>query len=147
VFLTDARVPHENVVGEVGGGWAVARGTRAHERRFGGRSTKTTRSDASGRVVEEARAEAAEHEKTYIWYPQRQGRSDLLIPQAEAKGRADDPVVRQEIMKVHAFHQAAELTAERAKAPRELVGPLARRDRSASWHCRSSPAAATMPTA
>jgi alkylation response protein AidB-like acyl-CoA dehydrogenase len=123
VFLTDARVPHENVVGEVGGGWAVARGTLAHERRFGGRSTKTTRSDATGRVIEEARAEAAEHEKTYIWYPQRQGRSDLLMPQARAKGRAGDPVVRQEIMKVDAFHRAAELTAERAKAARELGRP------------------------
>jgi alkylation response protein AidB-like acyl-CoA dehydrogenase len=34
VFLTDARVPNENMVGEIGEGWKVARGTLAHERRF-----------------------------------------------------------------------------------------------------------------
>ena len=123
VFLTDARVPAANIVGEPGEGWKVARGTLAHERRFGGRSSRTTRSDATGRVIDEARAEAAEHEKTYVWYPQRQGRNDLLVPQAEAKGRADDPLVRQEIMKVNAFHRAAELTAERAKAARESGRP------------------------
>lgn len=123
VFLTDAVVPIENVVGEIGGGWAVARGTLAHERRFGGRGSRHVRADASGRVIDEAREESAEHEKTYVWYPQRQGRMDLLAPQAVAKQRNTDPVVRQEIMKVTAFHRAAELTAERAKAARELGRP------------------------
>ncbi|MEM9562408.1 MAG: acyl-CoA dehydrogenase family protein [Actinomycetota bacterium] len=123
VFMTDARIPVDDIVGEVGDGWKVARGTLAHERRFGGRSTKTTRSDAAGRVIDEARHEAAEHEKTYVWYPQRQGRIDLLQPRAEANGRSDDPVVRQEIMAVTAFNRAAELTAERAKAARELGRP------------------------
>jgi alkylation response protein AidB-like acyl-CoA dehydrogenase len=32
VFLTDVRIPHENVVGDVNGGWAVAVTTMAHER-------------------------------------------------------------------------------------------------------------------
>ena len=32
VFLTDARVPHENVIGDVDEGWAVAVTTLAHER-------------------------------------------------------------------------------------------------------------------
>jgi alkylation response protein AidB-like acyl-CoA dehydrogenase len=32
VFLTDVRVPHENVVGEVNGGWAVAQTTLGAER-------------------------------------------------------------------------------------------------------------------
>jgi alkylation response protein AidB-like acyl-CoA dehydrogenase len=32
VFLTDVRVPHENVVGEPNGGWGVALTTMAHER-------------------------------------------------------------------------------------------------------------------
>ncbi len=123
VFLTDARIPAENMVGEAGEGWKVARGTLAHERRFGGRSTQTTRPDVSGRVIDEAREEAAEHRKTYVWYPQRQGRIDLLRPQAEARGRAGDPLVRQDMMAVTAFHRAAELTAERAKVARELGRP------------------------
>ncbi len=123
VFLTDARIPMANMVGEPGEGWKVARGTLAHERRFGGRSSKTTRDDVSGRVISEARAEADEHNKTYVWYPQRQGRIDLLRPRAERMGRTDDAVVRQEMMKVTAFHRAAELTSERAKAARELGRP------------------------
>ena len=123
VFMTDARIPAANMVGEPGEGWKVARGTLAHERRFGGRSSKTTRDDVSGRVIDEARAEADEHNKTYVWYPQRQGRIDLLRPRAQAKGRTGDAVVRQELMKVTAFHRAAELTAERAKAARELGRP------------------------
>ncbi len=123
VFLTDARVPVDNVVGEVGGGWKVARGTLAHERRFAGRGSRHTKRSATGRVIDEAREEAAEHEKTYVWYPQRQGRIDLLRGRAEARGRTDDAVVRQELMKVTSFHRAAELTAERAKAARELGRP------------------------
>jgi alkylation response protein AidB-like acyl-CoA dehydrogenase len=123
VFLTDARVPHDNVVGEVGGGWAVARGTLAHERRFAGRNTRHFAPTATGRVIDEARLEAEEHEKTYVWYPQRQGRVDLVTARAATTGRADDPVLRQEMMKVVGFHRAAELTAERAKMARELGRP------------------------
>ena len=33
VFFTDAEVPPEHLVGEVGGGWAVATTTLMHERR------------------------------------------------------------------------------------------------------------------
>ena len=32
VFLTDVHIPHENVLGEVNGGWAVAQTTLMHER-------------------------------------------------------------------------------------------------------------------
>ena len=36
VFLTDVRIPHANVLGEVNGGWAVAMTTLANERTFMG---------------------------------------------------------------------------------------------------------------
>jgi acyl-CoA dehydrogenase len=40
VFLTDARVPHEAILGELNGGWAVAMTTLANERSFmGGHSS------------------------------------------------------------------------------------------------------------
>jgi len=43
VFLTDVRIPGENVVGEVDGGWGVALTTLANERMsIGGASTSTT---------------------------------------------------------------------------------------------------------
>ncbi|MEM7326835.1 MAG: acyl-CoA dehydrogenase family protein, partial [Actinomycetota bacterium] len=123
VFLTDAVVPQENVVGGVGDGWTVARGTLAHERRFAGRSSQQSKETASGRVIDEARVESAEHEKTYVWYPQRQGRFDLVAELAGETGRIQDPLVRQQVARLTAMHRAASLTAERAKAARELGRP------------------------
>ena len=123
VFLTDAQVPHANIVGEVGGGWRVARATLAHERRFAGERSVQFAQPAAGRVIEEAKAEAAEHSKTYEWYPQRMGRPDLIVERARALGRIADPVVRDAMMKLHSFEKAAEWTALRSKAARELGRP------------------------
>jgi alkylation response protein AidB-like acyl-CoA dehydrogenase len=123
VFLSDATIPHANVVGEVGGGWAVARGTLAHERAFATNREVSFGADETGRVIEEARSEAAAYNKTYVWYPQRQGRLDLVAERAVAMGRADDPIVRQEIIGLISFQRAAEWTAGRARAARELGRP------------------------
>jgi alkylation response protein AidB-like acyl-CoA dehydrogenase len=123
VFLNDARAPHANVVGEVGGGWAVARGTLAHERSFAVQRGLHLAPGAAGRVVDEAKAEAAEYLKTYEWYPQRAGRVDLVIDRARATGAVDDPVIRDEMMRLISFNRAAEWTADRAKASRALGRP------------------------
>ena len=123
VFLTDARVPHENVVGEVGDGWRVARGTLAHERAFLTQRNVAVGHDASGRCLDEARAEVAAYLKTYEWYPQRMGRVDLVVERARLGGVLDDPVIRDEIAKLISFQRASEWTAGRAKAARELGRP------------------------
>ena len=123
VFLNEARIPVEDVVGDVGDGWKVARGTLAHERSFSMLREVYFDPNASGRVVEEARAEAASYNKTYEWYPQRKGRVDLVIDRARAKGKVDDPVLRQEMMRLISFERASEWTSERAKANRALGRP------------------------
>ncbi len=123
VFLTDARVPHENMVAGEGDGWKVARGTLAHERSFSSQRSAQFGPDAVGRVIDEARDEATEYLKTYEWYPQRMGRPDLVIERARAMGKIDDGVLRQEIMKLISFQRASEWTAGRAKAARELGRP------------------------
>jgi len=64
VFLTDARVPHDAVLGEVDAGWGVAMTTLGAERAFMGGHT-------SGPSLED------------------------LLALAKARGRADDPIVRQ----------------------------------------------------
>jgi alkylation response protein AidB-like acyl-CoA dehydrogenase len=121
VFINDARVPPQNVIGEVGQGWTVALTTLAHERRLAagmGRSQK-----GEGRVLDEYRAEQSELMAPYVWYPQRAGRVDLVVERAKATGRNTDPVLRQEIARLLAVSRAAEWTARRAAAARALGRP------------------------
>ena len=117
VFFTDAEVPPENLVSEVGRGWAVATTTLVHERRGAdGIRSWGRSSDRAGRIYDEERAENATVMEPYKWYPQRAGRVDLVLRRARETGRADDPVVRQEIAKLLTLSKAAEWTALRARA-------------------------------
>jgi alkylation response protein AidB-like acyl-CoA dehydrogenase len=117
VFLTDAGVPAENVIGEIGGGWAVALTTLAYERRFG--AMRPPRYDPRpGRALDEARAESDAHFAVYSWYPQRAGRADLVIEHARAAGVADDPVIRQAIARLVTLQRVSAWTAERAAVAR-----------------------------
>jgi len=124
VFLTDARVPRDWVVGEVHEGWTAALATLAHERRFGlmGGGGALNKVDP-GPARDEALAEAAETAKVYAWYPQRAGRVDLVLEHARSQGRAADPVVRQEIARLISMQRASQWTAERARAARAVGRP------------------------
>jgi alkylation response protein AidB-like acyl-CoA dehydrogenase len=117
VFFTDAEVPPEHLVLDVGRGWAVATTTLMHERREAdGIRTWGQGSDRAGRVYEEERAEIATVMEPYKWYPQRAGRVDLILARARATGKINDPVVRQEIAKLLTLAKSAEWTARRARA-------------------------------
>jgi alkylation response protein AidB-like acyl-CoA dehydrogenase len=117
VFFTDARVPRENVIGEVGNGWTVALTTLAYERRFGA-MRRPSYDPRPGRARDEARAEADDHFATYKWYPQRAGRADLVTEHARQAGVSDDPAVRQEIARLLSLQDASRWTAQRARAAR-----------------------------
>lgn len=123
VFLSDARIPREWVVGEVHQGWSAALATLAHERRWGVAVSVDRHHVDPGPAADEAHAEALETLKVYSWYPQRAGRADLAVPHAKAAGRATDPVVRQEIARLVAMNRVSQWTAERAKAARALGRP------------------------
>lgn len=122
VFMTDARIPAEFVIGEVGQGWAVASTTLAYERRYGALSRPKYAPTPSA-VLNEARAEADDHFATYRWYPQRAGRPDLLKPRAAANGNDESALVRQQLADVHSLQQVSRWTADRAKAARLLGRP------------------------
>ena len=123
VFFTDARIPADNVIGEVGHGWAATLTTLAHERRFATMRAAGTRTAPVGRAQIEARAEADDYHKVYEWYPQRAGRADLAIEFAKLAGRNTDPVVRQKIAGLIAMQRASQWTANRAAAARRLGRP------------------------
>lgn len=116
VFFDDALVPADHVIGAPGGGWPVARATLAHERRLA--SFPPSPSDVSGRAWREAIAERTAIAEPHKWYPQRAGRPDLIIQQAQALGRSGDLVVRQEIAKLIELSWSARWMAERAAAAR-----------------------------
>jgi len=122
VFMTDAEIPTDHLIGTEGDGWAVALTTLAYERRFGVMMSRP-RFAGTGRANIEAEAEADEHLRTYSWYPQRAGRADLVASHASAAGRIDDPLVRQGIAAVTARQRVSGWTAERAKAARTLGRP------------------------
>ena len=125
VFFTDAEVPPEHLVTEVGNGWQVATTTLMHERRGadGLRTWGAGHPDRQGRIYDEERAEIATVMEPYKWYPQRAGRVDLVVERAKATGAWNDPVVRQEIAKLLILSKSAEWTARRARAAQQLGRP------------------------
>ena len=72
VFLTDARVPHHNVLGDVNGGWGVSMTTLLHERML---MSGTGGGSGGGGG--------------------RQGKIERMIELAARMGKTSDPVVRQ----------------------------------------------------
>ena len=123
VFISDARVPHVNIVGEPGGGWQVALTTLAHERGmaaglFGGLPRST-----GGRCARQAVAEATEYLRTYEWYPQRAGRADLAPTRAVARGVSGDRLIRQRLMDIVLVERTAGWNIQRARAARAAGRP------------------------
>jgi alkylation response protein AidB-like acyl-CoA dehydrogenase len=121
VFMTDAVVPAEDLVGGEGNGWVVAKTTLSYERRLGGvgRSFGGVRSERKGRVYEEYERELEIANEPYTWYPQRQGRVDLVLPRARETGAIRDPAVRQEIARLICLQKGASLASAAAEAKRK----------------------------
>ena len=92
VFITDARVPHANLVGEPGDGWAVLQLALAHERRLMGDLARTSKS--SGDLKPD---------------------SNSLIGMARAAGRLADSHIRQEIAVVEGYAAVNRWNTRRAK--------------------------------
>ena len=149
VFFTDAEVEPEMLVEEDGDGWKIATTTLMHERRGAdGLRRHQQVTNRPERIYQEESQEIAVALEPYKWYPQRTGRSDLLIERARATGTDKDPVVRQEIAKVLIMAKCAEWTARRARAaqaqgrpqgPEGSIGKLA-----ASYIARASNQVHTM---
>jgi alkylation response protein AidB-like acyl-CoA dehydrogenase len=124
VFFTDAVIEPELLIGGPGDGWKVATTTLMHERRNAdGTRSWATSSTRRGRIYAEERAEITTAMAPYTWYPQRAGRVDLVMERAQATGKINDPVVRQEIAKLLILAKAAEWTARRARAAQEMGRP------------------------
>ena len=85
VFFDDVRIPATNLVGDLHDGWRVARTTLMNER------------FATGAL--------GDSRSTF----------DALVDHAKATGRASDPVVRQELARVHTLGRLFDLTNARVR--------------------------------
>jgi len=138
VFITDARVDSRDMVGKAGDGWRLASTTLSFERQkfVATAQMEDTYADEKGSIYTEYRQELEDLLKPYVWYPQRAGRVDLVIPRARETGAIADPVIRQEIAKLICLNRATEIVAGAAEehlrsgadkvVPAGSIGKLAR---------------------
>jgi len=98
VFITDARVPHANLVGEPGGGWTVLQLALAYERRLMGDLARTARSSRDLKPD-----------------------ADSLIGMVRAAGKLADAHIRQEIARVEEYAAVNRWNTRRAKVTRDRV--------------------------
>jgi len=103
VFLTDARVPHANMLGELNAGWWVLTSALAYERAAMG---ATQNRDAS-----QGQQERSSSSEASAPIP------DLSLQQlARERGRTADMRVRQQLMVLHSWRVLNEWNNRRAKA-------------------------------
>ncbi|HSL56925.1 MAG TPA: acyl-CoA dehydrogenase family protein [Acidimicrobiales bacterium] len=122
VFITDARVPDSHRVGELGQGWGVLLTALAYERvtlgaAASGRSRATPTEGSDQRAASEAAEGATAKAHGHIPTP-----DVSLVDRARAVGRADDPVVRQELTALLADRSVNDWNGERAKAQMKADG-------------------------
>lgn len=89
VFITDATVPHANLIGGEGNGWRVLQTALAYERSIMGDSGRGSRNKS---------------------------RADSLVELARTHGRLDDPALREKLADVLALRELNRLNNTRAKS-------------------------------
>lgn len=108
VFLTDARVSDDNMLGDLGKGWSVLQTALAYERAVMGESMQRHKKSAGTDAVRDSDDEASAP------IP------DLsLVELAQDVGRNDDPVIRQQLAALHSLVQVNRWNGRRAKAELE----------------------------
>lgn len=93
VFITDAFVPDDHLLGPLNGGWGVLQTALAYERSVMGDAARGPRSGAGGPKGDHS-----------------------LLGLAREAGRIDDPVVRQQVAQAIAWRTLNRLNTARAKA-------------------------------
>ena len=105
VFITDARVPDANRLGELNAGWWVLQTALMYERAVMG---VTQRRDSAKERAKINRDPTSEWSAPV---------PDLeLVELARARGRTADPIVRQDLARLHCMRMVNEWNGRRAKA-------------------------------
>ncbi|GAC1644790.1 MAG: acyl-CoA dehydrogenase [Candidatus Dormibacteraceae bacterium] len=123
VFFTDARVPHQNIIGDVDEGWGVAVTTLAHERNSLGAGSMGGMGGGEiigrpdlGRRVGDMGARSGGGEMAGMAAAFGGGGASLVKMLPEMFGRADDLVVRQDVVRVYTLLEIARFTGLRSQS-------------------------------
>lgn len=129
VFLTEVRVPAEQVIGEVNDGWRVALTTLGHERTTLGAGSMSSAGGMSGISVSRPNLDepvgdiAARVGRSAGTGRFGGGSGDLIVELARRFDKLGDPVVRQDIARIYSMLRIAHFTALRAQAAAERGMP------------------------
>ena len=108
VFLTDARVPHANILGDQNQGWMMLQTALAYERSAMGQAGRRGRDQRAGAGVRTVDSDASAPVPDVS-----------LIELAQRTGASSDPTVRQGLTRLHALTKVNEWNGMRAKAALE----------------------------
>jgi len=126
VFLTDARVPHDHVVGDVNGGWKVANTTLMVERQSIGGSTPTafTAAIAGSRAghLDQPAGRFIRGESELGGAGVGRGRVKQLTDLARDAGKLADPTIRQDLARLHSLVEITSWHMGRMKAGSAATG-------------------------
>ncbi len=131
VFLSDARVRGDAMIGGRNKGWAVANTTLAFERAGlgsgGGHAAGSTATP--GTVVGDLGRRAGDFVSGKRGRPQGgaqfRGAGRMLIELARATGSLDDPLIRQDLMRLHTLAEIGRMSTLRLKAVKASGGDIA----------------------
>jgi alkylation response protein AidB-like acyl-CoA dehydrogenase len=126
VFLDGARVPHANILGELNGGWKVANSTLGFERAgigHGGTSFAAANPGSIAGHLDRRVGDFLNRKGAISGGAVGKRNINALFELARAKGRADDPVVRQALAQVWTYYELTRMMGWKAKAlPRSRTG-------------------------
>ncbi len=132
VFMTDARVPNDAVIGDLNAGWAAANTTLQHERAGlgAGGGTGGVGGATPGTVAGQLDLRAGDlvpqrstGTKTKAG-PARTSGASMLTELARGLGKHTDPLIRQDLVRMHTLDTVGRLNAQRLKATRAAGGDI-----------------------
>ncbi len=128
VFLTDARVPADSVIGDVNNGWAATNTTLQYERAGlgaggGGGAIGTTPGTIGGQLEKRA-GDFAVKPDAVTAAAQTGRRGSMLDGVAKGNGMNTDPLIRQDLARLHTLTELGRLNSERLKATRAAGGDI-----------------------
>ncbi len=127
VFLTDARVPHANMIGDYNDGWKVANTTLMVERSgIGGANVAAPSAAIAGTVANHLGRRAGDFvgggAGAMGGGGVGHGRIKQLTKLARERGKLDDPVIRQQLAQLYSLVEITTWHLARAKAGNAATG-------------------------